>query len=236
MKKLVVAATAAIWLTAAPLTMAGPNDPMVFGLPQLNDQNHHTADPVDGQTWCGDCVGTDWTTGTPWVVNPHDNWPYGLPTYGEFEPGCMWDSDDSYSWVTSGNVLAAGATASVTECIYANLGLPLLATDVGITSGSPDLIVTEQWVEASQTVTDTIPAVFNRTDHQYHYFACIWSPRGLSVDQVSIPNSHGGVGVPQTITITVTNPTTQKIGKTGGYAESGLIHGGGRGCTTWINP
>src|SRR5258706_16001461 len=78
------------------------NAPMVFGLIQQGSLGHHTADPVDHLTWCGDCSGTDYTTGSPWVVNPHDSWPFGLPTNGAFEPGCMWDSDDSYSYVSTG--------------------------------------------------------------------------------------------------------------------------------------
>jgi hypothetical protein len=84
-------------------------------------------------------------------------------------------------------------------------------------------------------VNHVIAPVFDQSAHQWSYFACVWSPPLNASDQVvTIPNSHGGTGVPQLITVTVTNPTSRKVGKTGGYIESGLIHGNSRGCTTWV--
>jgi hypothetical protein len=240
--KRLVALLGAVALAAAlsAPAVAGPNDPVVFSLPQQGDQSHHTADPVDYLTWCGDCIGTDYTTGAPWVVNPHDSWPYFLPTNGAFEPGCMWDSDDHYNWASSGAVVAANTTVGITECRYAagfgtNGCCPQLATDVLITSASSALVVQEKWQWGVTTVTHAIPAVFDSVAHNWRYFGCVWSPPLVSGDTlVTIPNSHGGTAVPQLITVTITNPTGQKIGKTGGVIESGLIAGMVRGCSSWV--
>jgi hypothetical protein len=232
MKK-ALALVLALGLLAGAKPLAGPSDDgMVFNL-----VGHHVVDPVDRQTWCGDCIGVDYTTGSPWTINPHDSWPYFLPSQGAVQTGCMWDADDYYRYASTGNTLGAGVSLSITECRYATPDLhPTFLTNIGITSSSPDLIVTERWSWTTGTLTHAIPAIFDTTSHKWSYFACLMSPGATGGTPTQVPNSHDGVAVPQLITVTVTNPTTRKINKTGGVIESGIISGQGRGCTSWTTP
>lgn len=209
-------------------------DQLAFSLNGQGDSGHHIVDPVDQQTWCGDCVGIDYTTGSPWAVNPHDNWPYSLPPNGAQQAGCSWDSDDRWSYVATGNIIGAGATATVQECRYSTAGgYPHLNMDVGITSPSNALLVSIIWDWGAGSVVRSLPAMFNSGDHKWHYFECVLSPVPAGSTEGPVPNSHDGVAIPTLITVTVTNPTSQKIGKTGGYIEGGLISGLVRGCQTW---
>lgn len=222
--------------SAKPVRAAGPTD-LTFALNGLGDNGHHTVDPIDQLTWCGDCVGIDYTTGEPWVVNPHDNWPYGLPTNGAQQTGCAWDSDDRWSYVSTGNVIAAGATATVTECRYSTEGgYSKLLMDVGITSPSSALLVSIRWQWDTGFVVHPVLPTFDSGDHKWHYFECVDSAPPLGGTEVTIPNSHGGVSIPSLITVTVTNPTSQKIGKTGGFIEGGQLNGLSRGCASPWNP
>lgn len=207
---------------------AGPsNDPLTFQL-QYGQTGHQTFDPVGWQTWCGDCFNVDYTTGTPWVVNPRSSWPYNLPTNGAAEPGCMWDQDDTFDYLSSGNVLAAGASAGVTECIYA--GTNPGAHSYGyfgalIRSPSPDLVITETWTWAGGSVTTVAPApVFDQATRSYKYLDCLITPwPAYGTPLVTIPGSNGGQAVPQLMTVSLSNPTSQKVGKTGGTFDYGLI-------------
>jgi len=174
----------------------------------------HIAEPVDYLTWCGDCVGIDYTTGSPWVVNPST---------------CMWDSDDNYKYASEGSVLRSGATASVNECRYASNTLtPTLPTVIDVMSPSPDLLVAEKWSWAGGAVLQHVPAVAD--GRKYLYRTCAISPQPIDVPLVTIPNSHGGMAVPQQITVSVTNPTARTVRKTGGIIEAGLIPWIQAGC------
>jgi len=205
---------------------AGPNDPLAFGL-LYGLNGHHTADPVDYETWCGDCVGVDYQTGTPWVVNPHTSWPYNIPL-ADFQPGCMWDSDDHYDYINSGSVLAAGVSTSVTECWYA-IGAVSADTDIGITSSSSALLVTETFTWDAGSTTVTISPILTTT-RAWSYFGCIPLPPTPGGTFQTIPGSNGGTAIPELVTVTVANPTTHKIGQTGGFIESGVQAYNARGC------
>ncbi len=226
----VLAAVVLLILLAAPASQ----DPLAFALRGQGDSGHHVVNPVDSLTWCGDCVGTDWTTGSPWVVNPRDSWPFGLPAQS-FEPGCLWDSDDSYSYTATGNIIDAGVSAVVTECTYQpSVPAPLtFLTNVAIRSSSPDLIVTQTWTWDGGSVTHTFTPVSDA--REWRYADCLAPPVSTGTP-VEVPGSHGGFGIPTLVTVTVSNPTSRKIGKTGGVIEAGLINGISRGCATWIDP
>lgn len=225
-----------------PAAAAYSNDPLTFVA-----IDHHDAVPVDYLTWCGDCVLTDYHDGAPWVVNPGTNWPYQIPPFppGPLQSGCMWDTDDFYIYQSSGNVLAAGATASVDECRYYGLGhAPALLTDIVFSSPSPNLLVRESWTwdqgGTPVTVTATVVPVFDAANHNWRYFDCIASPpasvNGNTGSVVEVPGSNGGQVVPQLVALSVTNPTSQKVTKTGGIFESGIQAGGSRGCQVWRAP
>lgn len=205
-----------LMLLLSSAAQAGPNDSLAWQL-QYGLSGHHTAQPVDYLTWCGDCSTVDYTTGTPWVVNPRTSWPYNLPTFGSPEPGCMWDSDDLFNYVSSGNVLAAGASVGITECIYAGT-LYYHPFGLDITSSSPDLRITETWTWDGGSASLTVPPpTFDTTVHLWRYIDCVYTPTAPQTAQlVTIPGSNGGQALPQLMTVNVTNPTSQKIGKTGG--------------------
>lgn len=198
---------------------SGPsNDPLAFSM-QSGSSGHQINQPVDFLTWCGDCGGVDYTTGSPWVVNPTN---------------CMWDSDDNYSYTSSGNVLAAGASVSVSECLYG--GGAQLPTDIVLQSSSPNLLVTETWTwTGGGTVTAIVTPILDQQGHAWRYFDCIRTPVADG-PLVTIPDSNGGQAVPGRITVVVSNPTSQKVGKTGGALEAGGINGGSRGCVTYRTP
>lgn len=234
--RLIVLSVVAFFLLAIPVAGAPSNDPLRFVL-----DSRHTANPVDYLTWCGDCGGIDYTTGDPWVVNPRSNWPYGFPVVSgpSIEPGCLWDTDDSYRYSSQGNVFAAGASLSVTECRYSAVegGGPLLLTDILIWSPSPDLDVTESWAWNQTTVSTSVTPTFDPAVHLWRYFDCIRSPRPpFGTPLVTVPDSHGGQAVTQLVSVTVSNPTSKKLLKTGGVIEAGTQFGVLQGCTSWRTP
>jgi hypothetical protein len=167
---------------------------------------------VNHWTWCGDCIGIDFTTKEPWVVNP---------------TSCMWDQDDSYSYLYNGTSLPASASTSVNECDYTGNGLAN-TTDMLIHSSSPSLIVTTtfRWKPAagsSGVASATVPAVYNSETGLYDYRGCI-SEAYISINNAiaeEVPGSHGGVAFASQVTQTLTNPTTHKVAKTSGQAGFG---------------
>jgi hypothetical protein len=216
----------ALTLLALPgAVKAGPsNDPLTWQL-LYGTAGHQIFDPVDRLTWCGDCIGETPTSGPNWIVNPRDSWPFFLPAPpAPAQAGCMWDSDDLFTYVSSGNVLAAGASAGITECLYAGYwwSWPF---GVNITSPSPNLIVTETWQAWNgPTVTSQVPPpTYDTSVHLWRYKDCVRTAMVDSAYYVSVPNSNGGSSAPQLMTVTLTNPTSQKVGKTGGELALGQI-------------
>jgi len=169
----------------------------------------------------------------PWVVNPGTTWPYFLtpgPVPGE--PGCMWDADDRYKYTNSGNVLVAGASVSVIECLYASpTGYPSRNHDIYVLSASPNLIVTMK-AEWSRIVIATVLPTYDSSLHSWVYLGCYKAPQPLGDTPVTIPDSNGGQAVPQLVTISVANPTSHKIGNTGGVIAFGQPYGDH--CSGWI--
>lgn len=208
----------------APVQAAWSNGPITIGLAE-----HDLRDPVDVETWCGDCRGVDYTTGSPWTINP--GWvegyipPIDTPASGtNIEGGCLWDVDDTYQYLTSGNVMEPGQSLSVDECIWQG---PNFRRNGGQTnhvqwrSPSPDLVITHTWswkmddgTMASKSYT--LPGPVSVTQGIYLYQACIRAPGVPHGDLIAVPGSHDGEAVWQVLTITATNPTSKKISKTGG--------------------
>jgi hypothetical protein len=185
--------------------------PLTFSLDQ-----RHVVSPIDYETWCGDCRTVDYTTGSPWAINPTQ---------------CMWDSDDSYDYRSEGNVIPAGGSVSIHECRYADSAQGTyiwLPTDVSIYSASPDLAVTERftWDTGSKTYTITP----TRSGSQWHYFGCIYAPHPDGGTMQSVAGSHDGTGIAQDITVIIANLTKQKVGKTGGQIGAGGIVTYSQGC------
>ncbi len=243
-----LAATAGATITAILLATravtSGPS-PLMFVL-----ADHHTANPVDYQTWCGDCNYPDDYTAGYYVLNPHDNWPYSYPTTGK-EPGCMWDSDDFYSWRGAnftGASLAPGASALFQECRYYGNGSPNgggevpLLTDVKLAASARGLSITTTWAwdqnGTPASITATVPAAA-KVGNNWAYFDCVNSPPAALNGEpayVTIPNSHGGVSTPQSITVTVTNPTSKTISKIVGHIDAGGRLPHDAGCSTFRDP
>lgn len=213
---------------ALPATAYYSNDPVVFS--QIQNK---VLQPVDYLTWCGDCLFTDYTAGTPWVVNPGTYWPFALslpPTPVSSMPGCMWDSDDAYEWDSHGNILAAGASAGITECLYLTTNYSQHGeSDVWIISPSPKLVVTQTWTWDTGSVTATITPTWSATYKAWQYFDCFYAPPPLNGTLVTVPGSNGGQAVPVLVTATISNPTKLKVGKTGGVFDGGNINGISRG-------
>jgi hypothetical protein len=176
-----------------------------------------TNQPVDWLTWCGDCVGVDYTTANPWVTNPTT---------------CLWDSDDEYSYSYDGTTMAAGASASVHECEY---GSPRThRTDTQFSASSPSLVVTQSfaWDNGTKTQTWHVAAVLDPITRLYDYNSCFHTPNGDPTSDVfvTVPGSNGGVAMPVAITTTVTNPTSTKVSKIGGKFEGGNLNSNFAGC------
>jgi hypothetical protein len=228
MRLLVVLVAACLPLAFAPPAQAGwSSDPI-----QLTLTEHLIHNPVDRATWCGDCLGEDYTTGSPWTVNP--GWvpgyvpPIDTPGGGpSVMDGCLWDTDDTYLYETSGNVMDAGQVLAFDECIWQgpnnrrNGG----QNNYGIwRSPSPDAVIRYEYAWAmtdgsTRTVSYTVPGPESVSKGVYTYRACVRAPSVIGGVLVAVPGSHDGDGVYQVLTVTVTN-TAGKVAKTGGFFGS----------------
>jgi hypothetical protein len=182
-----------------PAQAAWPNDPLAFAL-----DNKTIYQPVDFQTWCGDCVGVDYTTQEPWVINPTT---------------CMWDSDDEFTYRGAG---VLEGTAGFTECLLRSERQNLTAS-TRLSSPAGSLVLTYSFTWDTGSLVVPIPAVWNPASHRYDYNACIQYPfpsTGSVFEEV--PESHGGHAVSVAVEFTMTNPG-QKVGKTGGAVSFGII-------------
>jgi len=187
----------------------------------------HDARPVDNATWCGDCGGVDYTTGSPWTINP--GWvpgytpPIIAPRGGgtAVEEGCLWDSDDYFFYQTSGNVLGANTTLTLTECNWwtYNSASGGRINYVVFHSSSPDLIIKYRWDWDAGSRSYTLPApVRDGTSWLYH--TCLAHPQPEGATIIDVPGSHDGHAGWQLETVTITNPTGRKTSKTGGFIGS----------------
>lgn len=184
----------------APAHAAPVNDPLAWTLDEREIQQ-----PVDSLTWCLDCNGVDWTTGEPWVVNPTT---------------CMWDTDDEFTYLGAG-ILGAGVTTSITECLY--LSGQSVAASTWISSPSPELAVTYAFTWPGGGYSVSVPGVWDKASRVYLYRACIRSPFLQGGEPIEVPDSHGGIARPVTITVTVGNPTGHEMRRTGGRISFGWI-------------
>src|SRR5205814_48024 len=117
---------------------------------------------VDYETWCGDCVGVDYRSGSPWVVNP---------------TSCLWDSDDYYTYLSDGSTLGPGESVSIHECRYSDSAdhtYLYLPTDVRISSSSAALSVTEAFTWDAGSATYTVAPV-SQSNGKYLYFGCVYA-------------------------------------------------------------
>jgi hypothetical protein len=228
--RLLVAALAALLLLAlAPSAQAGwSSDPIQLALTE-----HLIRNPVDHETWCGDCNdGENYMDGSPWTVNP--GWvpgyvpPIDTPGFGPaVMGGCLWDVDDTYFYETSGNVMAAGQVLAFDECIWQgpNLRRNGGQNNYGIwRSPSSNLVIRYEYAWAmtdgtTKTASYTVPGPESVSKGIYTYRACVKAPGVVGGVLVAVPGSHDGEGVYQVLTATVTNPAG-KVAKTGGFFGS----------------
>ena len=181
------------------------NGPVKWALDD-SSYSHQIHQPVGHETWCGDCVSTDWTVQEPWVVNPTQ---------------CMWDVDDEFTYRSSGNILAANTTETIVECVLQS-GQHIYA-ETKISSASSELKVKYSFTWNNDSLSFDVPAVFDKRQRIWRYDLC-WTGSILSSGTyVEIPDSHGGLAIPTELTVSVYNPTSRKIGKTGGVISYGVI-------------
>lgn len=213
MRKLIAAILITLSLVA-PVNAGNDTSPTTFNLAEKR-----LFTPVDNETWCGDCVATDYTTGSPWTVNPTQ---------------CLWDIDDYFEYNSSGNIMAPGASISFSEChIYAIASRFYTGGVLNYTvwrSSSPDLQIKYTWTWDAGSKSFTLPPPI-KSGTQYLYQFCLYAPPPIGGTSVAIPDSHDGTGIYQTQTVTITNPTNKKVGKTGGIVGSDL-----RDYGLWCGP
>lgn len=220
-----IAAVLAISILPISSNAAWSNDLVTFTLSE-----HLIISPVDHETWCGDCNGEDYTTGSPWTINP--GWvegyipPINTPGLGpNVQDGCLWDVDDTYFYETTGSVMGAGQVLSLDECIWQgpNLRRNGGQDNFGIWYSPSDKLIIKYTYSytlttgATKTVSYTVPGPESVTQGLYKYRACVKAPGVVGGVLVAVPGSHDGEGVYQVLTITVTNPTNKKLSKTGGF-------------------
>jgi len=136
--------------------------------------------------------------------------------------GCLWDIDDQSEWWALPAKLSG--TASFSECLIADDVSHIAGFAVG--SLSPDLIVTLHYEPSG--VTFTLKARPYEQGPGYRYLGCVLGPIYADPSKpgvIEIPNSNGGWGVPSTITMTVTNPTSRTVRDTSGSFKFGSAAG-----------
>jgi hypothetical protein len=186
----------ALLLALASTTSAGARgttvQPLSFERSQTNPQS-----PVEQQTpgWFGvDCPpgpGACQPDQSLWVVNP---------------TSCPWDIDDFLSDATTiGAYLDPGATASVGECLIADNAHHIVG--VRMSAGGPGLSVTLSYEPFAVAVP--VP-VLTATSKQVVYGACVIGPLGMS-GLPPVEGSNGGVGIPTTVRLTVTNNSGRRV-------------------------
>lgn len=241
MRRLVAVGALLIAASAAPVAAAPIQEPTTLYLDQ-----RYTADPVDRQTWCGDCPFTDYTQGSPWTVNP--GWlPGYTPTIlreatgagSQRDRGCMWDSDDWFEYRTQGNIFDPNTTFVATECRWRQINPHTSGGDLfylSFQSASPDLVMDVTWDWGAGSVTYTYPPPIATQGKLWVYGGatqfggrgtCLWPPTAHGGVEFPIPDSHDGVAFWEEITVTISNPTGRKAGKSGGffgtdYRDNGL--------------
>jgi len=202
--------TAAVW----------NRQPFAFGPAPIAGARRNF-DPVDQWTWCLDCVGVDYTTGSPWAVNPTT---------------CMWDTDDRYNYAGTG-LLAAGASVSVSDCAFPQNHV----WNVHGVSPSPDLVITQEFIGdfdrdgVVETRSVPILPVYDAPNHQYDYAACgrvpyVGSP-GAQAALPLVPGAHDGRGIQIEVRVTVTNPTSHTVSKSGVWPNYGWQSYFAAGCS-----
>lgn len=185
---------------ARPHAAAGP------GLAYRYSNGPNIADPVEQET--------DWAFPADqslWVINPSHQVP------------CSWDVDDQWMSYAQGT-LGAGESLAVDECVIASptsfyrtvygqtgwwsqqaglLGQRLQAPSAGLT-------VAMCWQPQGRCFT---PApTYDAANKVYVWRSCAraqYHPTDL--EMVEVPGSQGGIGMFQTVTVTVTNPTSHNV-------------------------
>lgn len=231
------AATILVSPTISPAQAAYLNSPISLVLTERLIRQ-----PVGVDTWCGDCIGEDYTTGSPWTINPGwvegytppITWPEAGSNIGE---GCMWDVDDTFQYETNGNIMAPGVSLIATECRWPDNTIQINSAGgkahfLRWWSPSPKLIIRYDftWDAGSASYVAPEPTIFS--SGVYEYRVCIEAPPGaLGGTMIDpIPGSHDGDGVYEEIRVTITNPTTKKLNKTGGFFGTDIRDEG-----TWCN-
>ena len=130
----------------------------------------------------------------PFVVNP----TIGTGTV------CAWDVDDYWSHGSNGGSFAAGATASFTECVYADFGH---FNGVYLTSPHPNIEATITFSNYAETQSFRVLPNGQDAQGQYVFQGCVAGPGFQNEGPWPIPieGSNGGEAVPSTVTFTLRN-------------------------------
>ncbi len=174
---------------------AGPQ-PLVFG-PWEPEQRQN---PVEQQTQ-GGATQPDHSL---WVVN---------------NTQCAWDPDDSLSTGDLNGSLAPGATATGTKCIIADWAEH--ATYFDVNAPRSGLAVSLSFSPQNFTIQASRRVV----SYGYDWWVCTYGPdyEPASPALEPIPNSgYGGVGVPTSVTVSVTNTTNRTISKINAFMRVSL--------------
>ncbi len=139
------------------------------------------------------------STGDPAYYTP-DSW-VSNPT------GCVWDVDDDQVRYTTGGSLGAGASLVDQICLNADWsGMDWTGHLAGITlsSKSSSLSVT---ISFSPGGSFSVRPVWNNASKTYGYKGCTGTPAYTEGDPALQPiaGSNGGVAVPTTVKLTITN-------------------------------
>ena len=169
-------------------------------------QSPHIQQPVEQET--------DWpfpADQSRWVINP-------------LAPTCSWDVDDLYSFYTQGKLAAEqsidytacviGSPVQFRRCVNGDCGwwsTPLSYFESEVRASSPGLTVTLCYDKYPRCFTPT--ATYDAANKAYLYDTCTresyhfdgWATSLTDPLLETIPDSHGGVGVVEQVTLTVTN-------------------------------
>jgi hypothetical protein len=128
----------------------------------------------------------------------------------ENNTGCLWTAD-SWEIQQSFGYLTTGSSTTASDCYIADWQVHQFKVD--IKANSPNLLVKVALSPAGGPFTVTSVALSKGSGYSYEYLLCFYLA-GYGRDYSGfqpISNSNGGVGVPSSFQVTVSNPTGQKI-------------------------
>jgi hypothetical protein len=171
-------------LLAAPAAWAAHAQPLAF-----YDSLAHLSQSVSQQ---------------PGVTNPT-----AFGTYKDPFP-CGWDAQDSRQRdAVLNSELAGGATVTDTMCLFQDWSPRVIVTNIA--ASSPDLSLTVAFNTGGSTA---VTPTYDSRLRLWVYKACVIAPTYQPGDPAlqTIAGSNGGVAVPTTVSLTITNPSSKTAG------------------------